>query len=250
MVKMGALLQDELTVWGESKYMKSPVVESEAMLHAGQGLPGTRSPWKGPFESLPRCLGLGIKGISLVNRNILFAAMMVAACSLFAADTNRYEGGKWALADTGQVLAAAKEITVAKYPDSDDAIVEKRMVRVYRADGTGESQDESFVKVLTEKGKRNNRTLWLSYMLPYFTVEVVKLEVFKPDGEVIPVDVAANSKDSIDDSQMAMNIYDPNSRVLAGQHPQAGNRRYGPFRDAPDGRAGDYGRGIRRGECV
>ena len=30
-----------------------------------------------------------------------------------------------------------------------------------------------------------------------------------------PVDVAANSKETIDDSQMSMNIYDPNSRVLA-----------------------------------
>src|SRR5579859_76459 len=88
------------------------------------------------------------------------------------------------------------------------------MVRVYRADGTGESQDEGYVKVLTEKGKRNNRTLSLSFMLPYFTVEVVKLEVIRPNGEVVPVDVAANSKEIIDDSQMAMNIYDPNSKVL------------------------------------
>ena len=28
------------------------------------------------------------------------------------------------------------------------------------------------------------------------------------------MDVAANSKETIDDSQMQMNIYDPNSRVL------------------------------------
>ena len=88
------------------------------------------------------------------------------------------------------------------------------MVRVYRADGTGECQDETFVKVLTEKGKRNNRTLSLGFMLPYSTVEVVKLEVMQPGGEVVPVDVAANSKETIDDSQMPMNIYDPNMRVL------------------------------------
>ena len=42
----------------------------------------------------------------------------------------------------------------------------------------------------------------------------MKIEVVKPSGEIVPVDIAANSKDSIDDSQMAMNIYDPNSRVL------------------------------------
>ena len=87
-------------------------------------------------------------------------------------------------------------------------------MRVYRADGTGESQDETFIKVLTEKGKRDNRTLSLSFMLPYSTVEVVALEVIKPGGEVVPVDVAANSKETIDDSQMSMNIYDPNIEVL------------------------------------
>src|SRR5262249_50635850 len=55
---------------------------------------------------------------------------------------------------------------------------------------------------------------------PYFTVEVVKLEVIKPDGTATPVDIAANSKEMIDDSQMGMNIYDPNSKVLQVNIPQ------------------------------
>jgi len=129
-------------------------------------------------------------------------------------DTNAYVGSRWALADTGKVLAAAAAIRPAAFPDCDTAIVEERSVRVYRADGTGEAQDETFVKVLTEKGRRANRTLGLSFMLPYSTVAVPTLEVMKPDGRVEPVDVAANSKETIDDSQMSMNIYDPNSKVL------------------------------------
>src|SRR5438132_3644579 len=88
------------------------------------------------------------------------------------------------------------------------------MVRLYRPDGTGECQDENFVKVLTEKGKRNNRSLTLYYMLPYSTAQAVKVEVMKPGGEVSVVDVAANTKEMIDDSQMGMNIYDPNMKVL------------------------------------
>ena len=92
--------------------------------------------------------------------------------------------------------------------------MEQHSVRVYRADGTGEAQDESFVKVLTEKGRRANRTMALSFMLPYSSPEVTRLEIIHPDGEVAPVDVAANSKETIDESQMAMNIYDPNNRVL------------------------------------
>ena len=146
-------------------------------------------------------------------RGLVLVALAFAAVPVFA-DTNRYEGSTWAFVDAKKALEAASEITLAKYPDCDEATVEKKLVRVYRADGTGESQDETFTKVLTEKGKRNNRTLGLSFMLPYFTVEVVKLEVLKPGGEAVAVDVAANSKETIDSSQMAMNIYDPNNKVL------------------------------------
>ena len=60
-----------------------------------------------------------------------------------------------------RVLDAAKAITIANYPDCDEATVEKKMVRVYRPDGTGECQDETYVKALTEKGKRGNRSLSL-----------------------------------------------------------------------------------------
>jgi uncharacterized protein DUF3857 len=87
-------------------------------------------------------------------------------------------------------------------------------MRNFRPDGTGERQDETFTKVLTEKGRRNNRTISQSFMLPYSTVQVISLELIKPDGRVVPVDVAANSKETINESQMSANIYDPNEKIL------------------------------------
>ena len=157
-----------------------------------------------------------------VKKPIAFAsiAVVLAAFTVSAQTTNRYAAPDFAYVELKPVLAAAAEVTAAKYPDCDDATVEKNMVRVYRADGTGECQDETFTKVLTEKGKRNNRTVTLSFMLPYTTVAVPVLEIIKPGGEVLPVDVAANSKETIDDSQMAMNIYDPNSKILRVNIPQ------------------------------
>src|ERR1700677_2191968 len=140
-----------------------------------------------------------------------WAALAALACTA-SAQTNRYAAPIWSLVDGPQTLAAAADITVAKYPDCDDATVEKKMMRLYRADGTGECQDETYTKVLTEKGRRNNRTLSLGFMLPYNTVAVPTLELIKPDGRVVPVDVAANSKETIDESQMQMNIYDPNEK--------------------------------------
>ncbi len=131
-----------------------------------------------------------------------------------AADAERYTGTNWALLDPKTVMATAAGITTAQYPDCDDATVDCRSMRVYHADGTGESQDDNYTKILTEKGKRGDRMISLGFQLPYNTVDVVRLEVIKPDGTIQPVDVAANSKETIDESQMDMNIYDPNSKIL------------------------------------
>src|ERR1043166_5020733 len=140
-----------------------------------------------------------------------FAAILAALPALAAGN---YDGQKWHFLDTKKILADAAKITTEKYPDCDEATVEKKMVRVYRADGTGECQDETFTKELTEKGKRGNRSLSLYYMLPYSTTEAIKLEVIKQYSESVPVNIAAKSKEMIDDSQMGINIYDPNSKIL------------------------------------
>lgn len=153
-------------------------------------------------------------------RSVFFTALVAAAAAANAQTNNLYRGPEFGYVPLNEVLTAAAQITQAKYPDCDDATVERNMVRVYHADGTAECQDEGFTKVLTEKGKRNNRTLAMGFMLPYTTVQVVKLEVIRPGGQVVPVDVAANSKVTIDDSQMAMNIYDPNVKVLQVNIPQ------------------------------
>src|SRR5690242_19180533 len=102
---------------------------------------------------------------------ILSLALVWTALNVHAEAPGKYEGSYWASLDAKQILQEAQGITVAKYPDSDDATIDKRMLRIYRADGTAETQDETVTKVLSEKGKRGNRTLSLSFMLPYFTVE-------------------------------------------------------------------------------
>ncbi|HEY3856015.1 MAG TPA: DUF3857 domain-containing protein [Verrucomicrobiae bacterium] len=147
---------------------------------------------------------------------LLFLSFVAFASVVWTAgaETHDYSGSIWSLTDAKKALVAAAEITPEKYPNCDDATVEKKMMRVYRADGTGEAQDETYTKVLTEKGRRGNRTLTIGFMLPYWTVQVPTLELIKADGHVVPIDVAANSKESIDESQMQMNMYDPNMKIL------------------------------------
>ena len=117
-------------------------------------------------------------GFSLTGQGLILAAIALAALPA-RGDTNHYAGSAWVLVDVKKAMSSSSEITPAKYPDCDEAIVEQKSVRVYQADGTGECQDETFVKVLTEKGKRDNRTLTMTFMLPYMAVAVAKLEVIK-----------------------------------------------------------------------
>jgi hypothetical protein len=51
-------------------------------------------------------------------------------------------------------------------------------------------------------------------MLPYTRVTVCLIEVYKADGTSQAIDIAAQSKEMVDRSQMEMNIYDPNMKVL------------------------------------
>jgi transglutaminase-like putative cysteine protease len=150
---------------------------------------------------------------SLLVRAVL-SVLAVLAVGTVRGDVDRYAGTNWAFVDEKATMAAAADITPAKYSNCDEATVEEKIVEDYRADGTAEDQDEAYLKVLTEQGRQNRQKLEWGFQLPYDVVTVVKLEVIKPSGEVVPVNVEANSKVSIDSSQMESNIYDPNSKVM------------------------------------
>ena len=177
---------------------------------------------QGPSGQLPPTLMPRITHPPTPMRHpsLALAAAIVAAAALAfappgrATEAARYSGAEWSTLDLKQVEAEASEVTLARLPDCDDATVDQKSMRVVHEDGTAEMQDEVFTKVLTEKGRRNNDTLSLNFLLPYMTVSVPRLEIIRANGDVVPVDVAANSKESIDESQMQENIYDPNSKVL------------------------------------
>ncbi len=116
--------------------------------------------------------------------------------------------------DPAAVLADARAVTSARYPDADTVLIDDLVHERYNPDGTSVSWDDEYTKILTEKGRRDSgmRTFW--FQQPYGTVTVVRAEIFKPDGRCVPIDVAAQSRVMIDSSQMSANIYDPGSKVL------------------------------------
>ncbi len=109
----------------------------------------------------------------------------------------------------------AAGVTRAAYPDADSVVVDDLTCVTYETNGASRTWGETCVKILTEKGKRENRTVTLGYNVAYGTAVVDHIEVIKPDGTVITVNVAAQSREMVDDSQMGMNIYDPNNKRLS-----------------------------------
>ena len=134
------------------------------------------------------------------------------------ADDSDFSSAQWKLLDTRRVMTAAAPITVRQYPDCDTVIVEQNSVRDYHVDGTGQTQDESFTKILTAKGKPRTGSYRSALSCRIQPSEVSTLEIIHPNGTTTVVNVAANSKVTIDTSQMAENIYDPNSQVFEHQH--------------------------------
>jgi len=118
------------------------------------------------------------------------------------------------LVDREAAIREAHELTVERYPNSDEALVEEHIRVNYAADGTSVTWDDEYIKVLTEKGKREGRTRSFHFTLPYSTVTVMRAEIIKPDGGSVPVDVPTQSRVMVSRSQMSANIYNPNRKIL------------------------------------
>ena len=118
------------------------------------------------------------------------------------------------LLDTRAVMESAKSVTREKYTDSDRMVVDNHMLETYEKDGSSVTWDDEFLKVLTEKGRRESSSFSLDFNTHYGTSLVYRAEIIKPDGRVIPIDVGTYSRVMTDPGQMGMNIYDPLQRVL------------------------------------
>ncbi len=116
--------------------------------------------------------------------------------------------------DLETIKQQAAGTTAEKYPDSDEVLIDDVIEIEYQADGTSDSWDDTAVKILTEKGKRDNRTMTLGFDVAYGTNYFERVQIIKPDGSVMDIDPVANSKVMTDPGQMSANIYNPNNKRL------------------------------------
>jgi len=111
-------------------------------------------------------------------------------------------------------FAAYEDITVERYPDADSVLVEGVEDTVYNPDGTYVAESRNTIKILTEKGRREESEISLGYSARYGTAEIVKVCIVGEDGAERVVDVSATTKETTDNSSAAENIYDPMHRKV------------------------------------
>ena len=138
----------------------------------------------------------------------MILALFGAGCASTAPPTPIAEADFSAgIADRAEAIAAAAGVTQAAYADADEVLVDRAKRVRYHADGTYVQWDERYVKILTEKGRRGNLTLSTYFTIPYQRgvqdCRVSLLEVIKPDGRVVPVDIEANSRLMINSASMS-----------------------------------------------
>ena len=100
------------------------------------------------------------------------------------------------------IIGQSGSATAEKYPDADDVLLNDYIQVRYEPDGTSETWDDTAIKILTEKGKRKNRTLKLAFNVSYGTNYFTRVQVIKPDGSVQDIDPEANSRIMVNPDQM------------------------------------------------
>ena len=111
------------------------------------------------------------------------------------------------------------DVTVERFPDADAVLVNEIERVAYRPDGTYETRAESWTKVLTEKGRREESVTTLDYSKRYGEGEIVSVGIIGADGVERAVDVSKTTKESTDNSSMSSNIYDPLDRRIVCRIP-------------------------------
>lgn len=105
-------------------------------------------------------------------------------------------------------------VTTEKYPDADSVLVEGLDETYYNSDGTYVSENSNTIKILTEKGRREESVISLSYNARYGSAKIVELKVTGLDGIVRDVDFSKTTKEATDNSSVSANIYDPMDRKI------------------------------------
>ena len=117
------------------------------------------------------------------------------------------------------IRTASAAVTQEAYPDAEDIVLDSVTFERYEEDGTSVTYDDTYTKILTEKGRRNAATDSMYFNVSYGTNEIIAAEILKPDGSVVEIDLDRNMSVMTDSGSMGDNIYDPHDKIMRVSYP-------------------------------
>ncbi len=112
------------------------------------------------------------------------------------------------------LIRLGADITQEKYPNADTVILDKVVRLQYQPDGTFLQVDDHAVKIMTLAGGELQRVLTSYYNASYARAKISLVQILRPDGTVMPLDLATCTQEQTESSQMNANIFDPNQRII------------------------------------
>ena len=119
------------------------------------------------------------------------------------------------MSDPAAVIAAATNATSARFPDAEAVIIDDRIHTRYYSDGTDETWDDEWIKVLTEAGRRSHAAVSMDFNASYGDAAILCVEIVGTNGVVRKVDFEKTMKIATDNSSMSANIVDPNDKTIS-----------------------------------
>jgi hypothetical protein len=107
-----------------------------------------------------------------------------------------------------------RQVTRKEYPHAHVVLARENERIDYQHSGQSRSEDEIFLTVLDEQGKREQAVQSFHVNRSYSRLEIALVEIIKANGERLPIDVAANSREDTSSRNTRMNIYNPNQKVI------------------------------------
>lgn len=146
---------------------------------------------------------------------LILAILALQAASRPAPGADDFSHG---MLERAAALSVAREVSSEGYPDAEEVLIAAKLHVRYNRDATYTQWHEEYVKVLTEKGRRNHRTLSSYFTIPYQRgpqdCAIKLVEIIKPDGSSANIDVATQGRIMVDPGSMSQNIYNPNSKII------------------------------------
>ncbi|MFA5688881.1 MAG: DUF3857 domain-containing protein [Kiritimatiellales bacterium] len=151
-----------------------------------------------------------IKKLILIFITALFASFAVAQS--LPAD----------LLDVESLRAVSLSLTPNVFPDADLLLLDDVTRVRYEPDGSEKYVSDMAYKIFTEKGRQEKSAVRISYRTSYGIARFNRAEIIKPDGRIVPVNLEVQTRETIDQSQMNANIYDPGHKVIQLTVPDLG----------------------------